>query len=55
MQSRKFQDIKTHTDKTTGQIRIESRWAKEFSLEELPPLTKEELQQLASAQMAAGN
>jgi hypothetical protein len=55
MQSRKFQDIKTYTDKKTGQVRIESRWAKEFSLEELPPLTKEELRQLASAQMAAGN
>lgn len=55
MESRRFQNIRTFTDKATGQIRVESNWAREFSLEVLPPLTKNELVQLASAQAAAGN
>lgn len=55
MQSRRFQNVRTFTDKNTGQIRIESSWVREFSLEVLPPLTKAELVQLAAAQAAAGN
>jgi hypothetical protein len=55
MQSRRFQNVRTFTDKNTGQIRIESSWVREFSLEVLPPLTKAELLQLAAAQAAAGN
>ena len=55
MEARRFQNIRTFTDKATGQIRIESSWVREFSLEVLPPLTKTELIQLASAQAAAGN
>lgn len=55
LESRRFQNVRTYTDKATGQIRVESNWAREFSLEVLPPLTKNELVQLASAQAAAGN
>lgn len=55
LESRRFQNVRTYTDKATGQIRIDSSWAREFSLEILPPLTKAELTQLASAQAAAGN
>jgi len=55
LESRRFQNVRTYTDKATGQIRIESSWAREFSLEVLPPLTQAELAQLASAQAAAGN
>lgn len=55
LEARRFQNIRTYTDKPTGQIRVESSWAREFSLEVLPPLTREELTQLASAQAAAGN
>ena len=55
LESRRFQNVRTYTDKATGQIRIDSSWVREFSLEVLPPLTKAELTQLASAQAAAGN
>lgn len=55
LESRRFQNIRTYTDKVTRQIKIEASWAREFSLEVLPPLTREELTQLASAQAAAGN
>lgn len=55
LESRRFQNVRTYTDKASGQIRIESSWAREFSLEILPPLTQAELTQLASAQAAAGN
>ena len=55
LESRRFQNVRTYTDKASGQIRIESSWAREFSLEVLPALTKAELTQLASAQAAAGN
>lgn len=55
LESRRFQNVRTYTDKATGQIRIDSSWVREFSLEVLPPLTKAELTQLANAQAAAGN
>ena len=55
LESRRFQNVRTYTDKATGQIRIDSSWVREFSLEVLPPLTKAELAQLANAQAAAGN
>lgn len=55
LESRRFQNVRTYTDKGTGQIRIESSWAREFSLEVLPALTQAELAQLAAAQAAAGN
>ena len=55
LESRRFQNVRTYTDKATGQIRSDSSWVREFSLEVLPPLTKAELAQLANAQAAAGN
>lgn len=55
LESRRFQNVRTYTDKATGQIRIDSSWVREFSLEVLPALTKAELIQLANAQAAAGN
>lgn len=55
LEARRFQNVRTYTDKATGQIRIESSWVREFSLEVLPPLTRAELTQLATAQAAAGN
>ena len=55
LDSKRFQNVRTFTDKATGQIRIDSSWVREFSLEVLPALTKTELTQLANAQAAAGN
>lgn len=55
MLERKFQMIRTVKDKRTGALRPESRWMNEFALEILPQLTREELDRLAVAQMAAGS
>jgi hypothetical protein len=52
--SRKFLHIRSFKSRQTGQIQVETKWMKEFSLEVLPPLTKEELDRLATAQIAAG-
>lgn len=55
MKRRKFLNIRTYKDrKNNNQVRIEQNWAQEFALEVLPPLTKEELSQLATSQSAAG-
>lgn len=51
---RRFQHIRTVKDKRTGTNKIETSWAREFAIEVLPPLTKEELKQLAMAQIAVG-
>jgi hypothetical protein len=55
LEARRFHNIRTIKDRRTGVPRVESTWAKEFALEVLPPLTKEELQRLATAQIAAGS
>lgn len=55
MLERKFQMLRTIKDKRTGALRPESRWMNEFSLEVLPQLTQEELDRLATAQLAAGS
>lgn len=55
MRDRKFLQIKTITNKQTNTNRVETRWVREFSLEILDPLTKDEIQQLATAQQAAGS
>jgi hypothetical protein len=55
LEARRFQNIRTIKDRRTGTNRVESNWAKEFSLEVLPPLTEEELKRLATAQLAAGS
>ena len=54
LQSKRFLQIRTVRDRVTGRERQESQWVKEFSLDVLPDLTKEELARLAAAQAAAG-
>lgn len=55
LKARKFLNIRTYKDrKNNNQIRVEQNWAPEFALEVLPPLTKDELARLATAQAAAG-
>ena len=54
LQSKRFLHIRTVKDHVTGVERQEKQWVKEFSLDVLPDLTKEELARLAAAQAAAG-
>ena len=54
LQNQRFLLIRTVKDRTTGVERTDKQWVKEFSLDVLPPLSKEELAQLAAAQAAAG-
>lgn len=54
LKARKFNSIRTRTDKNNNnQIIVESSWVPEYAIEVLPPLTKEELRNLATAQAAA--
>lgn len=56
MKNRKFLNIRTYKDrKNDNQIKVEQRWASEFALEVLDPLTPQELAKLAAAQTAAGS
>lgn len=55
LEARRFLHIRTFKDRRTGTTRVETSWAKEFALEVLPPLTEAELNQLATAQKAAGS
>lgn len=50
---KEFQSVRV-TKQADGKDRIESKWVKEFAFEVLPPLTKQELADLATAQAAAG-
>lgn len=55
MKNRKFLSIRTFKDRQNhNQIKVEQRWANEFAIEVLDPLTPKELAQLAAAQAAAG-
>lgn len=55
LRTRKFLNLRTYTDRRNGgNIKVEQGWAQEFSIEVLPPLTKEELAKLAASQAAAG-
>lgn len=54
LESRRFLNIRVVKDQRTGTNRVETTNAREFALEILPPLTKEELGRLATAQAAAG-
>lgn len=54
LESKRFLHIRTVKDRVTGLERQENQWVKEFSLDVLPDLTKEELARLAAAQAAAG-
>lgn len=55
MKNRKFLQIKTVRDQRTGTNRVSTSMVREFALEELPPLTPQELKDLATAQAAAGS
>ena len=54
MQERRFLQIREVRDRKTGIVRPETAWVREFGIEILPPLTEQELKQLATAQIAAG-
>lgn len=55
LDSRKFLNIRTVRNRKEGTTKVENNWAKEFALDVLPPLTREELNRLATAQAAAGS
>lgn len=55
LESRKFLSITEGKDKRTGTPTVKDRWAKEFAIEIMPPLTPDELNRLATAQIAAGS
>lgn len=52
---RKFLNITSKRNRRTGTMETSTAWAKEFAVEVLEPLTKEELNNLAQAQIAAGS
>lgn len=53
LKTRKFLHIRV-VKQPNGQERVEHKMVPEFALEVLPPLTKDELRELATAQTAAG-
>lgn len=53
MRERKFLQIRHRRDRKTGTNITETRYVREFSIEELPALTKEELERLARVQAAS--
>lgn len=55
LKERRFLSITTKKDKRTGTNQVSSRYVPELSIEVLEPLTREELSQLARAQIAAGS
>lgn len=55
LKDRKFVSITTKRDPRTGHIQTNTRDVAEFSIDVLPPLTAEELHDLAQAQIAAGS
>ena len=55
LQEKKFLQITTVKDKRTGTTRPVTKEVREFAIEILPPLTREELKDLAIAQQAAGS
>ena len=55
LESRRFLNIRVIKNPRTGTNRVESALVREFALDILPPLTAEELKQLANAQLASGS
>lgn len=51
LKNRKFLNIRV----SNNGKKIEQMWVREFAIEELPPLTQEDLDKLAAAQTAAGS
>lgn len=52
LKEKQFQQLRTKKG-ANGQILPETKWVREFAIEELPPLTPEELKVLANKQAAA--
>ena len=52
LKRRKYQSVKTSRD-AKGQIQVKTRMVPEYQIEVLPPLTREELNELALSQQAA--
>lgn len=54
LKNRKFLHVSTKTNRVTGQIEVShKKWISEFAIEELDPLTPEELSDLKAQQAAA--
>lgn len=53
MKDKEFLNLKSTKGKGDA-VQIEKKWVKEYAIEILPELTKEELEKLAAAQAAAG-
>lgn len=53
LKAREFNQIKTRKGEQPGQVIVEQRMAKEYNIVELPPLTEQELKDLAAQQAAA--
>lgn len=53
LKERQFLQVKV-VRTPNGRERVEKQWVREFALEVLPPLTKDELKELAAAQAASG-
>lgn len=54
LEARRFLNVRTRKGKHGTPV-VETTWAREFAIEILDPLTKEELAELAKAQIAAGS
>ncbi len=55
LKDKKYYHVRTFRDPTNKErIKVEEKFMPEFSLEELPPLTIEELEELKKAQLASG-
>ena len=56
LQNKRFCQITVKKDpENPGRELVLTRWVREFAIEELEPLTRDELKKLATAQMAAGS
>lgn len=55
LKKKKFMQFKQSRKGKNNQLTVEAQWVPEFNIEILPPLTKEELQELAAQQRAGGN
>ena len=55
LEERRFLSIRVVRDRRTGTTTPVTTWAKEFAIEVLPTLSRQELKDLATAQAAAGS
>ncbi|WAK44943.1 hypothetical protein Fifi067_00016 [Erwinia phage Fifi067] len=54
LEARQFLNVRTIKDRRTKTTRVETTWVREFALEVMPPLTPAQIQDLKTAQLAAG-